>query len=66
MKKLRISFDGITEMRKFENSLSFVGVQYTCNDELLEIEIEKKDLEQRKDLEIKVSTHSTSISFRNN
>lgn len=64
MKKARITFESIVSLRKFEASLSFLGITYTINEEAFEIEIESTDIAKRPDLEIKVTSGFCSIGFK--
>lgn len=61
---VKVGFNGIVELRKFENALNFVGITHEIDLEVLEIRIDRSDMDKRPDLKIEISTNSTSICFK--
>ncbi len=62
MKKVRITFDNIVQLRKFEGSISFLGFPYTINEELMEIELEAGQI--RQPYRIEMTSKFVSVTFR--
>lgn len=62
MKKVKITFDNIVQLRKFESSLSFLGFEYQINDELMEIEINPDAIRQQ--YKVEITSGSVAVTFK--